>query len=80
MFAFAYLNQSSQKLYLSRDKLGIKPLFYLKNKSNEIFFSSEMSSLISIANEDIRVTQETLNKLLLFNGLTLSADLEKLNL
>ena len=27
MFAFAYLNQSSQKLYLSRDKLGIKPLF-----------------------------------------------------
>jgi asparagine synthase (glutamine-hydrolysing) len=78
MFAFAYLNQSSQKLYLSRDKLGIKPLFYLKNKSNEIFFSSEMSSLISIANEDISVTQENLNNLLLFNGITKSADFGKI--
>jgi len=78
MFAFAYLNQSSQKLYLSRDKLGIKPLFYLKNKSNEIFFSSEMSSLISIANEDISVTQENLNNLLLFNGITISADFGKI--
>lgn len=78
MFAFAYLNQSSQKLYLSRDKLGIKPLFYLKNKSNEIFFSSEMSSLISIANEDISVTQENLNNLLLFNGINKSADFGKI--
>lgn len=78
MFAFAYLNQSSQKLYLSRDKLGIKPLFYLKNKRNEIFFSSEMNSLISIANEDISVTQENLNNLLLFNGITKSADFGKI--
>ena len=37
-----------------------------------------MSSLISIANEDIRITQETLNNLLLFNGLTLSAEFGKI--
>lgn len=78
MFAFAYLNQLNQKLYLCRDKLGIKPLFYLQNESNEIFFSSEMSSLISIANEDISVTQDTLNKLLLFNGLAPSAEFGKI--
>ena len=73
-----HIEPIKSKIISSRDKLGIKPLFYLRNESNEIFFSSEMSSLISIANEDIRITQETLNNLLLFNGLTLSAEFGKI--
>ena len=37
-----------------------------------------MSSLISMQMKHIGVTQETLNNLLLFNGITMSADFKKL--
>ena len=46
MFAFAYLDTKKGKLYLARDKFGIKPLFYTFNNKNELFFSSEMKSFI----------------------------------
>jgi asparagine synthase (glutamine-hydrolysing) len=38
-WSFAYYNFKKKKLYLSRDRFGEKPLFYLKDKSNFIFGS-----------------------------------------
>jgi asparagine synthase (glutamine-hydrolysing) len=44
MFAFAIFNHSSGDLYLFRDRVGVKPLFYFYN--NQTFlFSSELKSL-----------------------------------
>ena len=62
MFALAYLNTYEKKLYLCRDKLGIKPLFYVK-KNNEFYFSSEIKSLIEVSNIDVGVNQNSLSKL-----------------
>jgi asparagine synthase (glutamine-hydrolysing) len=43
MFAFAYLNLYENTLYLIRDHLGIKPLYY--NLTNGLVFSSEIRAI-----------------------------------
>lgn len=44
MFAFAFFDQRYQKLYLVRDRLGVKPLFWAK-VDNVILFGSELKTL-----------------------------------
>ncbi|ABC29209.1 asparagine synthase (glutamine-hydrolyzing) [Hahella chejuensis KCTC 2396] len=44
MFAFAAYDVSDRKLYLARDRMGVKPLYYTVN-GEEIAFSSELGPL-----------------------------------
>lgn len=44
MFAFAMLDRSQRRLFLVRDRLGIKPLFYARTDKG-IVFSSEIKSI-----------------------------------
>ena len=67
MFSFAFYDNFKNKLYLGRDQLGIKPLNYCV-KNNEIFFSSEMSSLIKYSGKNNYSTEKNLEKLLIFGG------------
>jgi len=46
MFAIALYNSETEKLYLIRDRLGIKPLFYF-NDGEKIVFSSEIKGILS---------------------------------
>ena len=49
MFAFALFERSSSRLYLVRDRLGVKPLYYSVQESNgkrAIYFSSEVRALL----------------------------------
>lgn len=41
IYAFALLNQSTNKLYLTRDRFGVKPVYYYF-KDNQLIFSSEI--------------------------------------
>ena len=43
-FAIFYLNRKNKKIYIARDRLGQKPLYY-KLENKEIFFSSNLKSL-----------------------------------
>lgn len=43
MFAFAIYNTSNQKLWLVRDRLGVKPLYFYY-KENQMMFSSELKA------------------------------------
>jgi len=46
MFAFAIFDRSNKELFLCRDRLGIKPLYYIHNKESFVF-SSEIRGLLA---------------------------------
>lgn len=74
MFAFAFYDNSKKKLYLGRDLLGIKPLYYVIKKNGDIFFSSEISSLIKNSSGEYSLNQDSLIDIFLFNGLSSNRD------
>ena len=56
MWAFSILDKEKQTLFLSRDRFGVKPLYYIYDK-NRFIFASEIKSLLPyldkvIANRD----------------------------
>ncbi|MBO3699079.1 asparagine synthase (glutamine-hydrolyzing) [Roseivirga sp. E12] len=49
MYAFAWYNKQSRKLYLVRDRLGIKPLFYGCDTNGTLWFASEVKAIHKVA-------------------------------
>ncbi|MGE0635301.1 MAG: asparagine synthase (glutamine-hydrolyzing) [Bacteroidia bacterium] len=47
MFAFSIYNEISGDLFIARDRLGIKPVYYL-HQSNSLSFSSEIKAIIQL--------------------------------
>ena len=46
MFAFAIWDRKSQKLFVARDRFGIKPLFYAEH-GGTFYFASEMKAILA---------------------------------
>tara|TARA_B100000686_G_scaffold149590_1_gene156867 strand:+ start:30869 stop:32740 length:1872 start_codon:yes stop_codon:yes gene_type:complete len=49
MFAFAFYDGKTKNLWLAKDRMGEKPLYYI-HKNNKTFFGSEISSIVSNPN------------------------------
>ena len=47
MFAFSVIDKKNKKAYLVRDRFGIKPLYYYKDR-NKIIFASEIKAIQAI--------------------------------
>jgi asparagine synthase (glutamine-hydrolysing) len=47
MFAFAIHDQRSQRLFIARDRLGVKPLHYAPLPDGSVIFASELKGLLA---------------------------------
>ncbi|MFH1770944.1 MAG: asparagine synthase (glutamine-hydrolyzing) [archaeon] len=71
MFAFSLYDLNQEKLYLVRDRLGIKPLYYtyFKDKSmsfDGMIFASEIKSILHFPNFEREVNMEGVSSYLSF--------------
>jgi asparagine synthase (glutamine-hydrolysing) len=66
MFAFAVWDSQEQNLFLTRDRLGVKPLYYTVSNEN-LYFGSEEKSLFA-AGVPAEFDQERLGELLCFRS------------
>ena len=49
MFAFAILDRNHDSVFIARDRMGIKPLFYCET-GDRIYFASEMKAILAFNN------------------------------
>lgn len=71
MWAFAIFDKTKSTLTLSRDRTGVKPLFYTNN-TNEFRFASEIKALIPFIQFDINLT--SYNRFVLNNEVQFESD------
>lgn len=62
IFAFAVFNTRSRSLFLCRDKIGVKPLFYHEYEGG-LIFGSEIKALLKSGVVEPRVDEQGLNEL-----------------
>ena len=46
MFAFAIYDKRKKELFIARDRLGVKPLYYVHDAEGNLFFGSEIKTLL----------------------------------
>lgn len=68
MFAIAAWDTRNQSLYLSRDRYGVKPLYYWQN-GNSIIFGSEIKAIIAHPEFKVEVDLSALNEYFTFQNL-----------
>jgi len=61
MFAFVIWDNKKKKFFCARDRLGIKPFYYLK-KSNTFVFASEIKSITKVFQQEKNINNVSLLK------------------
>lgn len=81
MWAFCVYDMEKKELFLSRDRLGIKPLYYFLDKKGRFVFSSQLSAF-SVHNHDRSLDSKALSNYFVFgytpSGQSIFEDIKKL--
>jgi asparagine synthase (glutamine-hydrolysing) len=65
MFAFALWDENQKSLFLARDRVGIKPLYYSLNRNN-IVFASEIKAILADPSINRELAPEIIDRFLTF--------------
>jgi asparagine synthase (glutamine-hydrolysing) len=65
MFAFAIVDHETQETFLARDRLGIKPLYFLRERG-AFSFASEPKALIHLSDQDFTLNLDAICSYLCF--------------
>ncbi len=68
MFAFALWDEKKKLLFIARDRMGVKPLYYAL-QNNSIYFCSELKGLLALPEIKRELNPEALNKYLTFENI-----------
>jgi asparagine synthase (glutamine-hydrolysing) len=66
MFAFAIWNMRTQRIFLARDQIGIKPLYYGFTGTGDLVFASELKGLLAHPGVERRLDPQALEDYLAF--------------
>jgi asparagine synthase (glutamine-hydrolysing) len=82
MFAFAIYNQANDKVFMARDRLGIKPLYFHKT-GNSLLFASSLPALLASGKIKPQISARALHYYLTFHSVvpaphTMVSGIEKL--
>lgn len=64
IFAFAVLEEHSGRVFMARDRIGVKPFFYMEHQGG-LLFASEMKTILSFSGVKAELDQEGAAQLLL---------------
>lgn len=64
IFAFAVLEENRQQVFLARDRMGVKPLFYRKHQ-NGLLFASEIKTILSYPGVKAELDEDGIGEILL---------------
>ena len=64
MFGFAIWDHHQRELFIYRDRLGIKPLYYILDSNQRLVFGSEIKSLLTLPDVSAEIDHAALNEYL----------------
>jgi asparagine synthase (glutamine-hydrolysing) len=73
MWAFAILDNSRRSVLLSRDRFGIKPLYYAR-VGDALYFASEIKALLGVPGLEVQPNEELVRRFLLDGGVDYSEE------
>lgn len=67
MFAFIIFRKSTSEVFVARDRLGIKPLYYLKH-GNTLYFGSEVKALAVASGQKLALDRDAFDRYMAYQN------------